>query len=280
MTVIYLDLLILLNFVANYLLLLITARMSGRVIRRPLLALSALVGAGYAAAPFLGAAWLGHPVCRAAAGVLMVVIAFGRERGLGRTVLIFFGASAALGGMVWAAELLGGGTLTLENGVLYSWVDIRLLLLLLILCYGVLTAAFDRAFRHRRAELAPVAVTGCGGTAELTALVDTGNTLTDPATNRPVLVAEGERCRALLPFAVPLDRPVEALERLAAAGRTDFRLIPFRAVGVDRGLLLAVRPERMTVAGRDCTGMLVALSPTPVSDGGAYQALIGGAQWI
>lgn len=280
LTVIYLDLLLLLNFVANYLLLLITARMSGQVIRRPLLALAALLGAGYAAAPFLGAVWLGHPACRIAAGVLMVLTAFGRGRGLPRTTLIFFGASAALGGMVWAAELLGGRGLTLENGVLYSWVDIRLLLLLMILCYGVLTTVFDRAFRHRKMELVPVTVMGEGRTVELTALVDTGNTLTDPTTNRPVLVADGTVCRDLLPMEVPLDRPVEALEQLGAAGRTEYRLIPYRAVGVNRGLLLALRADRVTVAGRDCPGMLVALSPTSVSDGGGYQALIGGTQWI
>ena len=277
---IYLDLLVLLNFVANYLLLLVTARMSGAVIRRWLLALSAGLGAAYAALPFLGAAWLGHPACKIACGVLMVLIAFGSGRGLLRVTLIFYGASAALGGMVWAAELLGGHGLTLENGVLYSWVDIRLLLLLLILCYGVLTAVSGRIFRHRRQELVEVSVTKGVHTIRLTALVDTGNTLTDPATNRPVLVAEGAACRALLPLELPLEKPVEALVLLNGAGETGYRLIPYHAVGVKSGLLLALRADRVTVGKTARHGVLVALSPTPVSDGGGYQALIGGTSWI
>jgi len=40
-------------------------------------------------------------------------------------------------------------------------------------------------------------------------------------------------------------------------------------------LLLAVRPDRVIVGGEDRGNMLVALSPTPVSDGGRYRALIG-----
>ncbi len=280
MTVVYLDLLILLNFVANYLLLLVTARMSGSIIRRWLLVLSAALGAAYAALPFLGSEWLGHPACKIGAGILMSLIAFGSSRNLVRVTFMFFSASAALGGMVWAAELLGGRGLTLENGVLYSWVDIRLLLLLLILCYGVLTTLFERAFCHRRQELVPVEVTAGGRSVELTALVDTGNTLADPATNRPVLVAEGKACRRLLPIELSLERPVEAIELLSQLGETGWRLIPYRAVGVSSGLLLAMRTEHITVGGKTHAGALVAFSPTAVSDGGGYQALIGGTSWI
>lgn len=279
MTVIYLDLLLLLNFVANYLLLVATARLSGRVIRRCRLAFSAAVGAGYAALPFLGFGWLEHPACKIAFGVLMSLLAFGGGKGLLRVTLVFFGASAALGGMVWAAEMLGGHGLTLENGVLYSWVDIRLLLLLLILCYGVLTTVSERMFSHRSTEMVSVEVAANGRIIRLTALLDTGNTLTDPATNRPVLVADGSACRELLPMEVALNDPVRALEHLNAAGEKGFRLLPYRTVGVESGLLLAMRTEYIKVGGRQYTGMLLALSPTAVSDGGGYQALIGGTSW-
>ena len=41
------------------------------------------------------------------------------------------------------------------------------------------------------------------------------------------------------------------------------------------GLLLAVRADGLELEGRARGPVLVALSPTPVSDGGGYQALIG-----
>ena len=113
----------------------------------------------------------------------------------------------------------------------------------------------------------------------LTALQDTGNTLTDPVTGRPVLVAEGTRMKPLLPSDVLelLWDPTAAMERFGQEpwGRR-LRLLPYRAVGVDCGFLLAVRCDQVSVGGKDYGGLLVALSPTPVSDGGGYQALFGG----
>ena len=68
--------------------------------------------------------------------------------------------------------------------------------------------------------------------------------------------------------------PAGAMERLTGAGG-HFRLLPYRSVGVDRGLLLAVRVDRAVVNGADRGAMVVALSPNPVSDGGGYGALLG-----
>ena len=76
------------------------------------------------------------------------------------------------------------------------------------------------------------------------------------------------------PSVQELRDPAGALERLTGAGG-HFRLLPYRAVGVDRGLLLAVRVDRAVVDGEDRGAMVVALSPTPVSDGGGYGALLG-----
>ena len=113
---------------------------------------------------------------------------------------------------------------------------------------------------------------------ELTALRDTGNTLTDPVAGIPVLVAEGALLLPLLPpgtlMAGELADPVACMERLRdgpLAGRV--RLLPYRAVGVERGLLLALRPDGLWVNG-ERRDMLAALSPTPVSDGGGYGALL------
>ena len=47
-------------------------------------------------------------------------------------------------------------------------------------------------------------------------------------------------------------------------------------MGVDRGLLLAVRVDQVQVGEEDRGPMLTALSPTPVSDGGGYRALSDG----
>ena len=280
MTVIYVDLLVLLNLAVNYLLLRVTARMCGCISGRLRQGISALLGALYGALPFLGIGWASHPICKVCIGIFMSLIAFGVGKHSLRTTLIFFCASAALGGMVLAGELMGGSTLTLENGVLYSWVDIRLLLLILTVSYALLTAVSDRLFVHKARETVPVKVTAGEKSVVLTALLDTGNTLTDPVTNQPVLVVDGSACRDLLPMKVPLERPADALEMLGAAGRREFRLLSYRSVGVQAGMLLALRADSVVVGKKEHNGVLIALSPTAVSDGGGYQALIGGTSWV
>ena len=202
MTVIYLDELFLLNFVVDYLLLLAAGRLCGEVLRRGWLALGAAVGAGYAAAAFLpGMGFLLHPLCKLAAAVLALLAGYGRSRHLLRVGLVFFAVSAAFGGGIFALQLLGGQGLTLRSGILYSAMDLRLILLSAAGCYVVVTFVLQRTARHTaaRRELAPVLLTLEGRRVALTALVDTGNTLTDPATGRPVMVAEGEKVAGLFP---------------------------------------------------------------------------------
>lgn len=283
MTVIYVDTLFLLNAMVDYLLLLASARLAGEPLARLRFLLGAVLGGLYAVAIFLpGLSFLARPPCRLAAAVLMVLAAFWKSRRLLRQVVIFFALSCAFGGGVLAIALLGGRGLALSNGVLYSGMDLKIVLLSAAGCYGALTLIFQRTGRHTASsgELRPVRLTLGERQVSLTALVDTGNTLTDPATGRPVLVAEADCVEELLPPGIrpsPADLrdPAGALERLKDPWRRRFRLLPYRSVGVDRGLLLAVRVDQVQVGEEDRGPMLAALSPTPVSDGGGYRALLG-----
>ena len=282
MTVVYIDALFLLNLIVNYLLLLAAAKLAGEPLRRLRLAAGAALGGLYAAAIFFpGMGFLTHPLCKLGAAVLMLLTGFGGSRRLLRVTLVFFGLSCAFGGGIFAIGLLGGRGLTLRNGVLYSVMDLRILLLSAAVCYAVLTLVFRRTARHGRREVLPAVLTLEGRRVAVNALVDTGNTLTDPVPGRPVMVAEGSRLSPLLPGERVLDEkalrdPVGTLERLSRGGRgRRFRLLPYQAVGVECGTLRARRLDDARVGAEDYGGILVALSPNPVSDGGGYSALIG-----
>lgn len=279
MTVIYIDVLFLLNFVVDYILLLATARITGEVFSRVRLAAGGAVGAAYAAMLFLpGFSWGTSILCKIAVSVFMVLTAFGARRRLLRVLLVFYGASAAFGGLILALQFLEAGGITIERGVLYTGFDVRLLLVTAILCYVGLRLTFERVARHggKRGDLCTAQIEFCKKNLNLTVLLDTGNTLTDPADNRPVMVAEGRVLAPLLPVQIDPADPVGSMERLISANeRSRFRLLPYRAVGVEYGMLLAVRTDQVIVNKKTMKGLLVALSPTPVSDGGGYQALIG-----
>lgn len=271
MTVVYIDEAFLLNALVDYLLLLCSARLAGEPLHRVRMALAAVLGGVYAAAVYLpGWGFLALPLCRPAVGVALALVAFGSSRHLLRLSLVFFAVAAAFGGGVLALQLFFGAPAVL---------DLRTVLLSAAGCYLFFTLLFRRTARHGARELAPVLLELDGRRCALTALVDTGNTLADPHTGRPVMVCEGERLAGLFPAGecptpAELAAPVRTLEERWGDGRR-WRLLPYRAVGVDYGLLLCLRVDRARVGEEERGPILVALSPNPVSDGGSYAALIG-----
>ena len=283
--VIYADILFLLNALIDYLLLLVSARTAGAPLRRGRFLLGAVVGGIYAVAIFLpGFSFLNDTLYKFGFALLMLLIAYGTTRMLLKQTLIFFAITWALGGGVMALAMMDGAHMTLGRSVVYSIPDIKIILLSASACYAAFTLIFPRLFRHTAAggELNPVTFELMGRTLQLTALRDTGNTLSDPATGSSVPVAEGAALYSLFPSETrplrdDLNDPVQGITRLnCGAWRGRFFLLPYRAVGVERGFLLAVKMDRILVDHKEQQGKLVALSPTPVSDGGGYCVLMGG----
>ena len=284
MTVIYLDTLFLLNAVMDYLLLLCSARLAGEELHRPRMVLGALLGGAYAAAVVLpGMGFLLKPAFKVGVAVLMVVAGLGGSRRLLRQKVIFFALACAFGGGVLAVSLFGGAELSLGEGLIYSGMDIKIVLLSAAGCYALFSLGLARTGKHVAAagELVRAQVRLNDREVSFTALVDTGNTLSDPVSGCAVMVADGPALASLFPRGEGPDEgvlaaPDQALGRLNTGHfRGRFRLLPYRAVGVECGLLLAVRPDSVRLEGVECGPMLVALSPTPVSDGGSYRALVG-----
>lgn len=288
MTVVYVDSVFLLNGLMDYLLLRCTARLAGIPAHRWRLLLAAALGGAYAVAVFLpGCGFLSALPVKLAAGAGLALAAFGGERRLLRLTLLFFAASCGFAGCVLALGLLAG-TNPVVNGVFYTSIDAKVLMISTAAAYAVLSVVFRHGARHSGQELRTVRLALNGREAAFTALHDSGNTLCDPLTGRQVLVVWAGALEPLWPpelrgLLTPeaLRQPVTALERLhqtaPEAGRA-FRLLPYRAVGVSDGMLLAVRCDWMELDGERYPGQVAALSATEVSDGGGYAALWGGEE--
>lgn len=283
MTVVYLDTLFILNTLMDYLLLLAAARLAGEELRRVRMALSAMFGGIYAGASVLpGFGFLSGPLWQLVCALVMVLVGLGASRRLLRQTVIFFALAFAFGGGILAVSLLGGDGMPF-GAVPGVGLDIKVILLSGAVCYVVLTLGLKRVGSHggERGELVRVCVRLRERQVYLTALRDTGNTLTDPVTGRGVLVVQGDSLSGLFqegecPGREHLLHPADSIRRLDQGTlRGRLRLLPYRAVGVPCGMLLAVRVDSITVNGVDRGGVLAALSPTPVSDGGIYRALVG-----
>ena len=250
MTVVYVDSVFVLNALMDYLLVLCAARLAGIPLRRRRYLLAGLLGGAYAVAVFLpGLGFLSATPVKLAAGILLALAAYGGEAKLLRLTLLLFAVSCAMAGCVLALGLVAGGGVPMVNGVFYTDVDAKVLLTAAAAAYLVLTVVFRAAAgKGVRGELVRAQVCLAGRTTAFTAFCDTGNALRDPVSGAPVLVVSPGRLDGALPREVrslldrgALERPAELLEpMMRAAPELRFRLIPYHAVGVAGGLLLAV----------------------------------------
>lgn len=248
---VYLDLVMILNFVVDFLLLLGTNRLSGFPLHPKRCGFAAGLGAVYSGACFLrGFHFLSSTLWRLVSLSLMAGIAFGWDKSALRRGGVFVLLSMALGGLAlsfgrgdFTAILLGAG-------------------LIWLLC----RASFGERIGGR--EYVPLELTFEGRTASLIALRDTGNTLRDPITGEQVLVISGEAAEKLTGLTqAQLRSPLETLARRPIPG---LRLIPYRAVGQGGSMLLAVKLQAK-LDGHDQPA-IAAFAPEGLG-GSVYQAL-------
>lgn len=274
MTVIYIDSLIALNFILNYLLLLLSARLTGAPFKRLRLALAAALGAGYAVLTVLPAfAWTGSAIVKVVVTLPLIAAARGIGRGFLRFFLLFWLSSCLLAGIVLGLGLMVSGTP-------YVHISVEALLLIAAAAYFLLTTTLKgiTRFTGLKSKLTQVEITYRGQRVEFNALADTGHTLTDPLTGQSVLIADKGCVLPLMPKEAralfsTTDNPVELVEQMQLVDSTVLlRLIPYQAIGVQRGWLAAFSPDTVTIGGVKKDKMLVAFST--LSSDKAYRALV------
>ena len=118
-----------------------------------------------------------------------------------------------------------------------------------------------------------------GQWAEVHALRDTGNLLRDPMSQKRVMVVE-KSC--LVPLLSREER--QALENLRGDNGPEvferlrsrrFLLLPYQAVGQPGALLLAMKPDKMLVDGREEKEVLIGIAPGRISTPEGCQAILG-----
>ena len=248
---VYIEVLFIDNLMMNLAILLLSGRMGGWPIRLGRVLAASGAGALWAVLRFApGLGFLGAWPVRIALGGAMAALALRPRspRELARALCTLMAATLLVGGALMA--LMGQGGYLAGDGVLrLSLWRGRYPLYGLLLAGLVIRAAL---LRSRRPPLrARLRLEWEGRQMELTAVVDTGNLVTEPVSALPVVI---------LPHgALPEDIPGLP--------------VPYRTVGQSQGRLTAVRPQRLAVrqGGRwrpvaayvacGCAGMDTALLP-------------------
>ena len=253
---VYLDLVLLLNFGVDFLLLLGTNRLSGYPARVGRAAISASLGALYACICLVPQfSFLGNFLWRTVALAFMAVVAFGISRSALRRGILFLLLSMALGGVA-------SGVGAPDFGIL------------LLAAMGILLLSVISLPKGLGVTYIPVELIRGEKRVVLTALRDTGNTLTDPVTGEQILVAGADVAWDVLGLTPgQLADPVGTMQHSGISG---LRLVPYHSVGNPGGLLLAARFDDVKVGGVS-RGHLVAFTAERIGKSEGYQALAGGS---
>lgn len=253
---VYLDLVMVLNFLVDFLLILGTNRLSGFPPGWKRTALAALLGAFYSGTCLLpGFSFLGNTLWRLIFLGLMGIIAFGANRSAIKRTGVFVLLSMSMGGVA-----LGFG-----RG------EFSMLVLSALVVWLLCRIGFGRSIGGREYETVTICAEETSAT--VTALRDSGNALRDPITGEQVMVVGPDTASKLTGLSAFAFR--SPMETMLSHPKQGYRLIPYSAVGQPGSLLLAKR-FAIGKPGEQKGSAIVAFAPEAIGKGEMYQALTGG----
>ena len=271
---VYADVLFVTNFVINYILLYITSLLSGGKHSVFRLSLAASTGAVYAVCMFMpmfstafslaGKLILSLVICALAFGCIPIKKYIKR--------LGFFSAVSLLcGGIVTAIVSPGGGSaLSANNGIIYFNTDIYTIIIASVITYWVIRLTYGVYRRYATRNLYRMTVCKNGRAVALNVLIDTGNMLWDPMSGGSVIVVEKDAVKALIPETKPEDDIFDIAHHIS-----DVRLIPYKTIDTDNGLLVGFKPDKIYCSTPLKDDVIIGISSKKLGTDGEYNALAG-----
>lgn len=244
--VVYADVLLIVNLFVNYALLLCSSMIMKKHTQRLRILLGAAIGAFYGFVIFLpDLPSAAEFALRIAATVLIVLGTFGYKNlpSFLRSFFTFFAVSFAFGGIMlvlWVTVAPIG--MIYNNGAVYFDIDLAVLAVSTVVSFAVVSLiAHFTARRAPKDSIALVKIVYKGKETKLTALVDTGNSLTETFSGFPVVLGEAESLEKIIPDAVR-----GFLNGEDVSSSSEMRLVMHKTVS-GTGVLPVFRPDYIEV---------------------------------
>ena len=287
MKVFYLDSFLLLNLVLDYLLLLLTANLTGVCTKRRKILFAALFGAVFATWMFFfsGGAFITF-LLNCFAGWIMILLSF-RLTSLRKRLRIygvFLIQSLGFSGLMSLLQTMGMGRIAVQNGVTYIQMELWQLIVSAVGGYIIFRICFrDHGLKlekkriHLQVKLGETSV-------QTLVLVDSGNLLREPISGKPVILLAPEIMEKLLP-----EEAVNILQQeywdqssvmeILMKKNIVARLLPFQTMGEKCCFTLAVKPDTITLnmegKVRKTTDYWIGIARNDIDVCGGCRGLIG-----
>lgn len=289
---IYAEYLFLENFIMNFLILHITSyfcKCQGKTYK---LILGATIGALYSFIIFFPSLhFLLTFSMKLAVSMLMIIISFTPEKfkEFFKYLSIFYLVSFVFGGTAFALFYLTNFNSILSNGIFYTnsfsfkWLfySVAVAYFLIVISIGFIKNRINKENFCKQ-----IIIEFDSKKKEINALIDTGNSLSDPISKFPVIVVEYNSIKELLPDGIKdifIDENFNKLEIVTTILQKSnwmnrFRIIPFTSLGMENGILIGFKPDNvvLNIKGDEINinKIIVGISTNRLSKNGDYTALL------
>lgn len=160
---------------------------------------------------------------------------------------------------------------------------IKLLILSIIITYISLKLSINwyKKIVIKKQSFYNIVMDKNGKNISLNALLDTGNSLKEPITKKPVTIVEFDAIKNILPEKLKVifyEKQEDNLEKLLELGsKADIRLIPFKSLGKENGLLIGIKIDTLNIDTYPPTiikDAIVGIANFPLSNNAFYNAIL------
>ena len=280
--IIYADVLFLINFTINYVLLSVTGKIMAIKRENKRVIISSAVGALYSCFIFFPALSIMYTlISKVIFSGIITYLAFNIKKPLLliKGTAVFYISSFMLGGITMALFFVTGiykKTIAVtNNGVIYFNLPWKILFISTLISY-IFIKIVSKIIKQRRITVQKeVKINYHNKSISLMGMVDTGNMLCDPISKKPVIVCEIGVLKSILPEnmidifcnnAEDYDIPYKKGENI--------RIIPYKCIGKENGVMFGFLSDSVTVDNNVFENITVGVHPGKLSEGENYSALL------
>lgn len=286
----YLDLIILENLCMNYLILFTTGKLLNRNLKKSRLFIASMIGALYVFSLYFDVTMTVLNISKIIMSAILVKISFASRKVktiLKEAVVYFLVSFIYAGCALGFIHLAKPRVLYIVNGIIIGGEYIfEIVLISAIASLALIKGSMKLIkFKHKfnkRDMLCNIEVFLNDKSVKLRALLDTGNLLTDPISNTPVVIVCREKIRCLFD-----NKTLKVIDSLIGgdevqrdiANDVRVKLIPYTSVGNKNGIMISYKVDKMKVEYQDevneVDNVLIGFYNDALSKNDKYSALIG-----
>lgn len=294
-TEVYVDVLLIVNFVMDFFIIWAAGKLANVRFTIPRMLLAAVLGAVYSLVVFFPEiSYFNTLMAKVAFSFVMILAAFAplTIRSFFRSLVYFYLVSFAMGGAIigitylteelpWSVQVLNGAASYFGN-FHPGWLLIGMGVAVISGLGGII---FLRRSWLQEQLLSELIISFDDKQILVSALLDTGNQLIDPLTNKPVIVVEYESLKGILPEGISSsiagkdDISLTGLsENISPEWAARLKLIPYNSVGRSHGMMLGVKPDMVEIINRErkikTNNVVIGILNRTLNKDGRFHALL------